>query len=324
MTKVATPNSCVGIFAPPVSIVIPTYNRKKKLMRLIESILQSDYPNEKLEIIVVDDASPDKTYEEVKNAYPMIRYIRHEKEELVAKSINDGIIASSNEFILICDDDNVIDKSSVRILIETLLADDRIGVVGPVTYYLDQPNVIQCAGCKYGSFTRITYHLFSGEEGVLRGRTLEVDAIPNCFMVKRSLALKVGLIPARRIPWNGEDGYLQYKIKKLGYKIVVVGDAKVYHDSGREHLQCKPRLYQIPDKFRHKPNLLYYALRSKIIFHKDLDTRSQFLTFLLSLPIYIAFYSYIAIHSNRKLASLKAVFDGLIDGLLCKESVKPI
>jgi GT2 family glycosyltransferase len=311
---------------PPVSIVIPTYNRKKKLIRLIESILQSDYPTGRLEIIVVDDASFDGTCEEVRKAYPWIKYIRHKREELVAKSLNDGITASSNEFILVCDDDNIVEKNMIQILVKTMLLDDRIGVAGPVTYYFDRPNIIQYAGCNYGVFTRITHYLFLDkiDEGFLRGKILEVDAIPNCFMLRKSLAIKVGLIPARRIPWNGEDGYLQYKIKKIGYKIVVVGDAKVYHDPEREKFSYKPKLYRKADKFRYNPNLLYYALRSKIIFHKDLDTRLQYFTFLASLPIYVAFYLYVAMNSYYKFTSIKAVFDGLIDGLIGRESVRPI
>jgi glycosyltransferase involved in cell wall biosynthesis len=40
---------------PLISIVIPTHNRKERLTRLINSILQSNYPQDKLEIIVVDD-----------------------------------------------------------------------------------------------------------------------------------------------------------------------------------------------------------------------------------------------------------------------------
>ena len=46
---------------PLVSIVIPTHKRKEKLIRLIKSILRSDYPREKIETIVIDDASTDGT-----------------------------------------------------------------------------------------------------------------------------------------------------------------------------------------------------------------------------------------------------------------------
>lgn len=54
---------------PLISVVIPTYNRKEKLIRLLGSILRSDYPDNKIEIIVVDDASIDGTYKEVRRRF---------------------------------------------------------------------------------------------------------------------------------------------------------------------------------------------------------------------------------------------------------------
>ncbi|MGI0016772.1 MAG: glycosyltransferase, partial [Nitrososphaera sp.] len=41
---------------PKVSVVIPTHNRKAKVMRLVESVIKSNYPKDKTEIIVVDAA----------------------------------------------------------------------------------------------------------------------------------------------------------------------------------------------------------------------------------------------------------------------------
>ncbi|MCC6018823.1 MAG: glycosyltransferase [Candidatus Verstraetearchaeota archaeon] len=50
---------------PLVSVVIPTHNRKEKLIRPLEFTLNSNYPKNMLEIIVVDNASTDGTYEKV-------------------------------------------------------------------------------------------------------------------------------------------------------------------------------------------------------------------------------------------------------------------
>jgi len=77
---------------PLVSIVIPTHNRKEKLTRPINSILQSNYPKDKLETIVVDDASTDGTYEEIRAKFHSgVKIIRNEREMLPAASRNIGI-----------------------------------------------------------------------------------------------------------------------------------------------------------------------------------------------------------------------------------------
>ena len=46
---------------PKVSVVIPAYNEEKTISETIESISASDYPEDKFEIIVVDDGSRDNT-----------------------------------------------------------------------------------------------------------------------------------------------------------------------------------------------------------------------------------------------------------------------
>lgn len=48
---------------PFVSIVVPVKNGEKVLPRLIESLLNVDYPKDKMEIILVEDGSKDRSYE---------------------------------------------------------------------------------------------------------------------------------------------------------------------------------------------------------------------------------------------------------------------
>src|SRR3989344_5053584 len=46
---------------PKVSILIPAYNEEKNISKTIESVLKLNYPKNKIEIIVIDDSSTDKT-----------------------------------------------------------------------------------------------------------------------------------------------------------------------------------------------------------------------------------------------------------------------
>ena len=63
---------------PLVSIVIPTRNRKNKLIRLLASIMRSSYPADRLEVIVIDDASTDGTYHVVRKEFPKVKLLRNE------------------------------------------------------------------------------------------------------------------------------------------------------------------------------------------------------------------------------------------------------
>src|SRR5436190_9633094 len=82
---------------PPVSIVIPSYNRAKELERCLRSLYMLDYPADCLEIIVVDDASNDETgmmlqhLQQEATAYGLaLRTLFHEKQQGAGISRNSG------------------------------------------------------------------------------------------------------------------------------------------------------------------------------------------------------------------------------------------
>ncbi|MDD5327112.1 MAG: glycosyltransferase [Phycisphaerae bacterium] len=90
---------------PAISIVIPTYNRSRLLVRAVTSVLNQSYSN--FELIIVDDASTDNT-EEVVSSFndERIRYIRHEKNKGEAAARNTGIKSAKYGYIAHQDSDD--------------------------------------------------------------------------------------------------------------------------------------------------------------------------------------------------------------------------
>ncbi|MFP3165412.1 MAG: glycosyltransferase family 2 protein, partial [Acidianus sp.] len=89
-----------------------------------------------------------------------------------------------------------------------------------------------------------------------------------------------------------------------GYKNVTLGSARVYHDVDiREGIK------------RYNEMRLYYAIKSKIVFHRDLDPLPKRTTFFLSLPIYFTYWMYVTNKSGRGIRGVKAVLQGLVDGI---------
>ncbi|QKR00851.1 glycosyltransferase family 2 protein [Metallosphaera tengchongensis] len=294
-----------------VTVAIPTYNRKEKLKKLLLSLEESNFRD--FEVIIVDDASSDGTDKMIREEFPDVRYIRHEKPTLVAKSRNDAIEASKGEYIFFIDDDNVVEGTTIEKLVEFLDNHEDVGVVAPVTCWYTYPDKIMYAGAILSKFTRRTIPLFSGRPcKELEVKVIEADIFANSYAIRREAINKAGLIPWKRIPWNGEDGYLHYKIKKLGYRNVTLGSARVYHDV--------PISEGIK---RYNRMRLYYAIRSKIVFHKDLDEDLQKLTFYLSTSAYLGYYLYIATKLKCE-KCIKAVLQGYIDGILDGNELKYI
>lgn len=98
--------------APLFSVVIPTYNRRRCLGRAIDSVLSQDLGP--VEIIVVDDASPDGTADWVAASYPGIRLIRNAANRGVSASRNAGLAAGRGRFIAFLDDDDWWDPAFLR------------------------------------------------------------------------------------------------------------------------------------------------------------------------------------------------------------------
>ncbi|MGB5943435.1 MAG: glycosyltransferase family A protein [Leeuwenhoekiella sp.] len=93
-----------------VSIIIPTYNRAKKLIPCLESIFNQTYPN--IEVILVDDGSTDNTCDIVQLYVDSIdrnsnyKYINQENQGAPAAR-NNGLYAASGELIVFFDSDDL-------------------------------------------------------------------------------------------------------------------------------------------------------------------------------------------------------------------------
>ena len=92
---------------PKISIIIPTYNRAKKIVGAIRSIQDQTY--EDWELIIVDDGSSDNTceiVEKVANSDRRIKFIRLEKNKGAQAARNRGIRAAKSEWIAFLDSDD--------------------------------------------------------------------------------------------------------------------------------------------------------------------------------------------------------------------------
>jgi glycosyltransferase involved in cell wall biosynthesis len=101
----AEEKKAMGEQFPLVTAVICTYKRAQLVPRAIKSVQEQTYRN--IEIIVVDDASPDDTQGVISRIEdPRVRYIRHETNEGLPAGRNTGIRAAKGEYVAFLDDDD--------------------------------------------------------------------------------------------------------------------------------------------------------------------------------------------------------------------------
>lgn len=113
---------------PLLSFVILTRNRREQLLHAIISATGQEYPNK--EIVVVDNASTDGTTEFVRSCFPNIKLVANRTNVGTAAGRNRGIEAAAGEYLLLLDDDCVLDGENVaRSVVSQLRADPECGAV---------------------------------------------------------------------------------------------------------------------------------------------------------------------------------------------------
>ena len=107
---------------PLISVVMPAYNAETTIASSLESIIAQDYPN--LEIIVVNDASQDKTKQAARRVLEgcgrPFSIITHTKNRGVSAARNTGIDAMQGEFLWFMDADDKAEPNLVSKLIQKI------------------------------------------------------------------------------------------------------------------------------------------------------------------------------------------------------------
>ena len=119
-----------------VSIVMPSHNRKERLLRVLEALTKQTYPQNLVEVVLVLDGCVDGSAEAVREkiaSYPFALKIIEQKQGGPAAARNAGVNNASNEFILFLDDDVIPADNLIATHMQQHEPDDRVVVVGTMT-----------------------------------------------------------------------------------------------------------------------------------------------------------------------------------------------
>lgn len=231
-----------------VSIVIPTRDRAAQLDRLLNSL--SACTHEPLEIIVVDNGSSDGTGRVVA-AHSRVRYVQLDQNLWSGGGRAEGARHAHGEWILFIDDDNVVPPDLVDRLLQGAAHDPTVGIIGPVTYWYNDPSRVWCAG---GELTPL---------GLVRHRTelpprssgatspvVEADYLPNCFMVRRTVFDEGTEFDVELFPHNWSEVDFCLRARQGGFRTVVAPNAIEWHDVGYRGPLTRTSVQSIEDQAR--------------------------------------------------------------------------
>ncbi|HUT00486.1 MAG TPA: bifunctional polysaccharide deacetylase/glycosyltransferase family 2 protein [Candidatus Thermoplasmatota archaeon] len=203
---------------PNVSIIIPAFNEENYIAPCLESILKQDYKG-KMEMIVVNDGSTDRTAEIAKEY--SVKVINLETNGGKANALNIGIEQSKGDIIVFSDADSELSSNAVNLLVNSLVEDPDAGAVAGKVYIKNgkkKENLLV-------RFQMIEYEVDQELCRFIQGLNDKVLVCPGVlFAVKREIAEKT-LFSNRSVI---EDSDFTIEVLKKNIKIKYQPQAKVY------------------------------------------------------------------------------------------------
>ena len=198
-----------------VAVVIPTLNEEKFIAKCIDCLITQTFPFEKIDLMVVDGGSCDKTHEIVESyqkQYQNIRYI-HNPKKIQSVAFNIGVAESSAPVVIRLDAHAIYNTDYIEKCIEGLTADNTHGNVGGRCIILPFNDTLWANANAILNYSRFG---IGGSAFRVGMKPDYVDSVPfGAF--PRSVIEKVG--DMREDLPRAEDNEYNSRIRKAGYKV---------------------------------------------------------------------------------------------------------
>ena len=240
--------------APPLIVtVLLNTSRREDTLAALASLEQSTYDNYR--VIVLDNSSTDGSVEAIYSAFPSVQFIQLEKNLGYAGNNNVGIkaaVAQGADWVFVLNEDTIIANDCLTRLIEAGKSNPKIGIVGPMVYHNNEPNVIQSAGGMLSRYWQ-SWHIAQNEQDQGQvSQTHFVDWISGCaILVRRETIDQIGGLDERFFYYWEETEWC-VRARKYGWLILHVPLAKLWHKG-------------VQRDYHPNPNVTYYATRNHFL-----------------------------------------------------------
>lgn len=201
---------------PFVTILVPAHNEEKVIGRTVRAIMNMDYPQDKFELIVINDCSSDRTGEilqelqEDYNNLKVITVLPPEGGKGKAAALNRGLREAKGEYIVVYDADNTPERMALRYLVAAIVQDPQLAsVVGKFRTRNKDRNILT-------RFINIETLGFQWISQAGRWKLFNISTIPGTnYIIRKSILDRLG-------GWNEkaitEDTELSIRVYEMGYR----------------------------------------------------------------------------------------------------------
>lgn len=298
-----------------LAIILINWNQFNLTQACIVSLKKCNYNNFK--IILVDNASEDKSGIKLSNKFPDVVFIQNKKNLGFTGANNKGIQYAKNhsfKFIMLLNNDTEVDKNFISPLINKLSNNSKLGAVQPIITYWHNRNIIWNFGGKINKFTGQVQTINKGKKIDQINLKKETEWISGCcFVVKSEIIEKAGKLDNSYFVYF-EDVDWSVRIIQAGYKLELEPKSLIFHHEGASWKNKKKSREGSISPYTH-----YLNIRNHIYFILKFKHKFNPIGALLYQIIKIGGYSLYFLMRFRFL-KLKMVWKGLMDAFKIKVS----
>lgn len=227
---------------PFISIINPIRNVERTLDKNLETLVNLDYPKDRMEIILADGGSTDRTIDIIKEwqkKYPFIELVVIPDSKSPGHARNGAMKVAEGDYILFTDGDCAPRKDWVNKMLEPFLTDSAIGMVGGeiLTLRTDPDNLVE-SYCEQTKFLMVAGRCLKKEAGYYPNITEDLPHEVNgniaspFFATANAAVSKKSADAIGREFWHeitSEDVDFSLRILKAGFKLFFQPSAIVEH-----------------------------------------------------------------------------------------------
>lgn len=258
---------------PVCAIVLVCWNNRAYLEGCLRSLADSGMRSP-VEVVVVDNGSTDGSQAMLARSFPGVRLIQNDRNVGLGRASNQGIEATAAPYVLLLNNDTVVDGAMLDALIDFMARTPGAGAAGGTL--LNEDGSFQGA---WGDFptltqefliaTRLGERIWPGYPSHLSTarRSGEGWLSSACLLLRRAALAEVGLLDEEYFIY-GDETDLQYRLRKRGWTIHHLPEVTIVHFGGRSMDRWRRRRMVYRGKLmffqKHRGAARFHALRAML------------------------------------------------------------
>ncbi|MCZ7570661.1 MAG: glycosyltransferase family 2 protein [Ardenticatenaceae bacterium] len=242
---------------PDLSIVLVCWNNRDYLEPCLRSLYESDL-HYRFDVVAVDNGSTDGSQAMVRERFPRVRLLQNQHNAGLGRASNQGIEATRGRYVLLLNNDTVVNGPSLNAMVEFMESHAEAGAVGG--RLLNPDGSFQAGSADFSSLrqeyliaTRLGNLVWAGYPCHAHGRRVKsVDWLSSaCLLLRRQALAQVGLLDEEYFIY-GDEADLQYRLKQAGWKVYYLPNVTTIHYGGRSMNRWRRR------KMVYRGKMLFY------------------------------------------------------------------